>query len=154
MEERFKTFTLLIANISRCIRKIKTEEMAEHQLKSPHVSCLYYLYKGRGMTFGELCSVCEEDKANVSRSVKYLEENGYLAGHDTKSSKRYHTPLELTEKGLCVSKMIVEKIDAVLDRASDGLSEESRRILYRSLSLVNDNLQRICDGYGLSETEN
>ena len=147
MEERFKTFTLLIAGISRCIRKIKTEEMAEHQLKSPHVTCLYYLYKGRDMTFGELCGVCEEDKANVSRSIKYLEENGFLMGNDVKDGKRYHSPLVLSEKGLAVSRSIVQKIDAILNRASEGLSEEDRRILYQSLSLINDNLQQICDGY-------
>ncbi|MBQ7880983.1 MAG: hypothetical protein IJ358_04000 [Clostridia bacterium] len=45
MEQRFETFTVQIAKISRCIRKIKSEEMAEFNLKSPHVSCLYYLYR-------------------------------------------------------------------------------------------------------------
>ena len=43
MEERYKSFTVLISGISRSIRRIKTEEMAEFNLKSPHVSCLYYL---------------------------------------------------------------------------------------------------------------
>ena len=42
MLDRFKTFTLLITNINRSIRKIKTEEMAEYNLKSIHISCLYY----------------------------------------------------------------------------------------------------------------
>ena len=45
MIERFETFTVLITKISRSIRKIKTEEMAKFNLKSPHVSCLYYLFK-------------------------------------------------------------------------------------------------------------
>ena len=43
MEERFGTFTILISKISRSIKRIKSEEMAEFQLKGPHVSCLYYL---------------------------------------------------------------------------------------------------------------
>ena len=29
MKDRFQTFTVLIAKMNRCIRKIKTEEMAE-----------------------------------------------------------------------------------------------------------------------------
>jgi len=45
MNNRFETFTLLITSINRSIRRIKTETMARYELKSPHVSCLYYLYK-------------------------------------------------------------------------------------------------------------
>ncbi|MBR6651121.1 MAG: MarR family transcriptional regulator, partial [Clostridia bacterium] len=77
MEERFKTFTLLMNGINRSIHKLKTAEMAEYQLKSSHVSCLYYLYKEE-MTAKDLCDICNEDKANISRAVKYLEENGFL----------------------------------------------------------------------------
>ena len=44
MQDRFKTFTVLIDKLKRCVRKIKNEEVAEYGLKSPHVSCLYYLY--------------------------------------------------------------------------------------------------------------
>ena len=39
MEERFETFTVLIARISRGIKRIKAEEMAEFGLKGPHVLC-------------------------------------------------------------------------------------------------------------------
>ena len=45
MQDRFETFTVLIDKVKRCIRRIKTEEMSEYNLKSPHVSCLYYLYR-------------------------------------------------------------------------------------------------------------
>lgn len=146
MEERFKTFTVLISNISRSIRKIKTEEMAEFHLKSPHVSCLYYLYKVDSLTARELCAICEEDKANISRSIKYLEANGYLTCN-SKTQKRYLSPLKLTEKGREVGKYITKKIDNILDLASEGLSEENRAIFYQSLSLINDNLQKICRQY-------
>ena len=147
MEHRFETFTVLIASINRCIRKIKSEEMAEFDLKSPHVSCLYYLHKTESLTARELCDLCEEDKSNISRSIKYLEENGYLVCH-SRMQKRYQSPLALTDKGREVGKYITERIDSVLKEASAGLSEEHRVILYRSLSLVNDNLQKLCDGYG------
>ena len=43
MEERFETFTVLITRISRSIKRIKADEMADFELKGPHVSCLYYL---------------------------------------------------------------------------------------------------------------
>ena len=50
MEERFETFTVLIARISRSIKRIKADEMADFELKGPHVSCLYYLSQQDGMT--------------------------------------------------------------------------------------------------------
>ena len=43
MEERFETFTVLITRISRSIKRIKADEMADFELKGPHVSCLFYL---------------------------------------------------------------------------------------------------------------
>ena len=146
MEQRFKTFTTLIASISRGIRRIKAEEMAEFALKSPHVSCLYYLYSEGNLTAKELCDICEEDKANISRSIKYLEENGFVFC-DSKTQKRYQAPLELTEKGRDVAKHLALKIDTMLMAASEGVSESDRDIMYQSLSQINDNLARICDEY-------
>lgn len=144
MEERFKTFTVLIASISRSIRKLKTEEMAEFDLKSPHVSCLYYLYKAESLTAKELCDICEEDKANISRSIKYLETREYLFCN-SKAQKRYQSRLELTEKGREVGRVLADKIDNILARASSGLTEEDRLTMYRSLALINDNLQKLCE---------
>ncbi len=150
MEKRFQMFTVLIAKAGRCIRRIKTEEMAEFQLKSPHVSCLYYLYKTPSLTAKELCDVCDEDKANVSRSVKYLEEQGYLYSH-AKGQKRYQTPLELTQRGREIAARIAEKIDRVLAQVGAVLSEGDREIFYRSLIRITDHLQSICEGYSGEE---
>ena len=146
MQERFKTFTVLITKINRSIRRIKTEEMAEFNLKSPHVSCLYYLYKAQTLTAKELCDICEEDKAAVSRSIEYLETNGYVTCN-SKMQKRYRTPLELTEKGREIGARIVERIDRILGAASEGLDEAERLVMYRSLALISENLQKLCDRY-------
>ena len=146
MQERFQTFTILIARLNRCIRKLKTEEMSEFGLKSPHVSCLYYLYKADSLTSKELCDICEEDKANISRSIEFLEKNGYIVSR-SKTEKRYKSPLVLTEKGREAGERLVRKIDSVLFAVSEGVPETDREIMYRSLSVICDNLQRICDAY-------
>lgn len=142
MEERFGTFTVLINRISRNIRKIKNFEMAEYNLRSPHISCLYYLYRFNGLTATDLCERCEEDKATISRSLDYLEKNGYLSC-ETKSVKRYKSPLILTEKGQKVGKEIAEKIDHVLEEISVGLTEEERTRFYRSLSIISESLEKV-----------
>ena len=146
MNERFQTFTLLISKISRSIRKIKTEEMAEFNLKSPHVSCLYYLYKEGSLTAKELCNICDEDKAAISRSIVYLERDGYITCL-TDAHKRYKSPLRLTDKGKKAGKKIADKIDGIINKAGEGLSEEDRAVFYRSLGMICDNLQEICRDY-------
>lgn len=145
MEERFQIFTVQIAKISRCIRRIKTEEMLEYNLKSPHVSCLYYLYKKDGsLTSKELCDVCDEDKASISRSLDHLEKNNFIQC-SSKTEKRYNCPITLTEKGKSIGDLISQKIDKIVNLASLGLTEEKRQIFYESLMLISNNLQKFCD---------
>ena len=126
MQERFETFTVLINRISRDIRKIKNQEMADYHLRSVHVSCLYYVYSLGNVTSAELCEHCEEDKATISRAVDYLETNGFLL-RDT-GAKRYKSPLLLTEKGRDTGKRIAEKID--------GVWEQRLRIHYNCVGTI------------------
>lgn len=140
MHERFETFTVLIAKISRNIRKIKNQEMAEYDLRSPHISCLYYLYSANSITATELCERCEEDKATISRTLDYLEKNGYLK---SVPAKRYKAPLTLTEKGMAVGKKIADKIERVLEEIGVGMTEEERVAFYRSLAIISDGLDAI-----------
>ena len=148
MEQRFETFTVQIAKISRYIRKITAGEMAEFNLKSPHVSCLYYLYKSDiGMTAKELCDVCDEDKAAISRAISYLEDNGYIKC-DSKLEKRYKSLLTLTEKGEQVGKKLVDKIDHVLELSSPEMTDKDREKFYQMLTTISNNLQKISDKYG------
>ena len=144
--ERYKVFTLAIANLTRSIRKIKTSEMAKWDLKSQHVSCIYYLYEKGVLTATELCEICGEDKANMSRSIEYLEENGYIVRRE-KVNHRYNTHYTLTEAGLVVGRSIFERVESIISRASDGLSDEDRNIMYASLSLIDENLKKIAGEY-------
>ncbi|MBQ7046038.1 MAG: MarR family transcriptional regulator [Clostridia bacterium] len=142
MQERFETFTVLINRISRNIRKIKNQEMAEYNLRSAHVSCLYYIYTLNGATATDLCERCEEDKATISRALDYLETNGYII-RQAQSAKRYKSPLLLTDKGIEVGKKIADKINGVLDTISVGLTEEERIAFYRSLAIISNSLEAV-----------
>lgn len=146
MEERFKLFTVFMTKIRRSIQRIKTEEMAEYNLKSPHVSCLYYLYTYGNMTATELCELCDEDKAAISRSIVQLENEGYVQYHEN-VKKRYRAPMELTEKGRSIAENLARKIDKVLETVGDGLDEGDRVIFYKSLALISNNLEEICRSY-------
>ncbi|MBO5170613.1 MAG: MarR family transcriptional regulator [Candidatus Faecousia sp.] len=140
MDERFETFTVLINQISRSIRRIKAEQMESINLKGPHVSCLYYLSKNGPLTAAELCDRCEEDKAAVSRSLDYLEQNGYL---QIPEGKRYRRPLVLTQKGSAAGAEVSRRIDSIVALASCDVLEEDRLAMYRALSIISKNLEKI-----------
>ena len=142
MQERFETFTVLINRISRDIRKIKNQEMADYHLRSVHVSCLYYVYSLESVTSAELCEHCEEDKATISRAVDYLETNGFIV-RDSDRVKRYRNHLRLTEKGQEVGKRIAEKIGGILETVSHALTEKERIEFYRCLSTISRSLEAI-----------
>ena len=142
MQERFETFTVLINRISRNIRKIKIQKMSDYDLRSSHVSCLYYLYINNGMTATELCERCEEDKATISRALDHLEKNGYIVC-ETQGARRYKSILLLTDKGRDVGKQIADKICGVLEGISGDLSEEERAAFYRSLSIISESLDAV-----------
>lgn len=152
MKERFETFTALIAKINRNIRRIKNLEMAEYDLRSSHVSVLYYLYSAEGMTATDLCERCEEDKASISRTLDYLEANGYIIC-ESKSAKRYKSPLILTEKGQTVGRQIADKIDRVLAQTAMGLTDVERDAFYRSLAIISDTLEEICNQLDETKSE-
>ena len=142
MDERFERFTVLIAKISRNIRKIKNKEMADCDLRSPHVSCLYYLYTSDSLTATDLCERCEEDKATISRSIDYLEKNGYIACQSRKA-KRYKAPLVLTEKGEIAGKRIADRVKGVLDEIDDEMTAGERENFYKCLSKISDSLDAL-----------
>ena len=144
MDGRFETFTVLIGKISRNIKRLKSCQMAQLDLKGPHVSCLYYLYRSGTLTAAELCDRCEEDKAAISRSLDFLEQNGYLVCR-TEKNKKYKAPLALTPKGVQAGQEVSERIERVLSLASQGLTEEERKIMYGALEKISSNLEKLAN---------
>ncbi len=140
MHSRYKNFTFLITKINRCIHQIKSQVMSEFNLKSSHVSCLYYIYKENTLTAKELCDMCAEDKAAVSRAIVFLESEGYITC-DSDAKKRYRALLRLTSKGQTVAQAISNRIDEVLSVASSGVKKEDRNIMYESLKKILNNLE-------------
>lgn len=144
MQQRFETFTILINRISRNIRKIKNQEMAEYDLRSIHVSCIYYLYGMPCLTATDLCEHCGEDKASISRALEYLETNGYLTC-EVSGAKRYKSRFTLTEKGQQVGRQIAEKIDRVFAQVGAVLTEEEREIFYSALTRISKGLDQLSE---------
>ena len=144
LEARFEIFTKLISRISRNIRRIKTDEVAEFNLKSPHVSCLYYLHKSGRLCSTELAEVCDEDKAAISRTLDHLEKQDFIVCEE-QGKKRYKANYILTERGKEVATAIAARIDKVIMLAGSELTDEERTIFYRALEKISNRLDTIAN---------
>ena len=147
MEDRFKIFTGLITNISRCIQKIKNEEMAALGFKGRQVQCLFTLYGlEEGASITQLCDLCGEDKGMLSRTVKDLIEQG-LIYVDERKDQKYRNPLKLTAKGNEIAQTVADKISQMLEQGSNGVTNDDRECLYATLTRISANLTKICENY-------
>lgn len=138
MEKIFEEFTVSILKIGSLIRKIKKAEMKEYGLKSVHVTCIYFLAeREEGVTSGELMRLTGEDKAAISRAVKSLWENGLVE----RPAETYNAAIRLTEKGKKLAAGMSVKIADAVQAGSADMTEEERKIFYRTLSSVAENLE-------------
>lgn len=145
MKSKYDMFTSLIAKANRCVQKIKNFEMEEVGLKGKQVQCLFHLYNSKeGLTSTQLCLLCGEDKAAISRTIKELENLGYVF-FEEQSDKVYKNPIKLTNLGEKIGELIMEKTNNFVELGGEGLSEQDRKNFYASLTLICDNLQKICD---------
>lgn len=149
--DRYKEFTMLFNKISKYIRRIKDIEMSKFNLKSSHMTCLYFLYKEKQMTSKELCDTCEEDKSIISKSLKFLEKKGLVKCLDN-VKKRYNSSFILTEKGVLIGKEIVNKVDEILEHACDGIDFDKLTVFYQGLMKINYNLDKTYkEKYGVEQ---
>ncbi|MGN1020725.1 MAG: MarR family winged helix-turn-helix transcriptional regulator [Aristaeellaceae bacterium] len=138
MLHRFETFVTGITTCYKCIQRIKNMEMTEFGLKGTHVMCLFFLHRNpAGLTAAQLCQLCEEDKAAISRTVSLLQEKGYVEGAD----RRYRAALRLTEAGQDIARRIDGLCAQWVELGSTGLPEADREAFYRALELIAGNLQ-------------
>ena len=139
MTQRFDAFVSGITSCYKYIQRIKSMEMTEFGLKGTHVMCLYYLRQNpAGLTASQLCGLCAEDKAAISRTVSELKSRGYIT---TLSQKAYRAMLTLTAAGQEVARKFDQLIESWVTAGGDGLTEEERSDFYKSLSSIAENLR-------------
>ena len=139
MIQRFHAFVSGITSCYKYIQRIKSLEMTEFGLKGTHVMCMYYLRQNPGgLTASQLCGLCAEDKAAISRTVSELKSRGYIT---TLSEKAYRAMLTLTAAGQEIARKFDQLIESWVAIGGDGLSYEERTDFYRSLSAIAENLR-------------
>ncbi len=142
--DRFERFSFAISEISRCWRKLASEELSKYGLKSPHATYLTTIYKyPEGITVPQLCEVCGKDKSDASRMIGILEEKGLVKKQGVDGSL-YRGRLILTEQGREAARQVCHRADRAVEMAGRDLTDETREIFYQSLESITLNLQALC----------
>lgn len=142
MLQRFEAFVSGITVCYKYIQRIKSMEMTELGLKGTHVMCLFYLHHNpQGLTAAQLCQLCAEDKAAISRTLVTLQEKGCIQTGE----KKYRAPIHLTEEGTRIAMQLDELIQQWVSFGGDGLTCEERAVFYKALSHISENLQQKLD---------
>lgn len=144
MQERFQRFTSLISSIGRSIYRMKTEAMAKYDLKSSHLSCIYYLKAGVARTAAQLARLSEEDKANISRTLKELEARGFIT-RELGASGRPKRTITLTSEGGEVGEFLVRHIENIIEIVSGDIPSCEREVMYQALSSIDERLRSLCE---------
>ena len=117
-------------------------------LKANHVMYMYYLGKNpEGLTATELCKLCIEDKAAVSRTIVNLTKKGFVKPVESNSVRKYRTKIMLTEEGIEINNKFKEAIATAVSKASSNLNDSDRENFYRVFFHITDNLEMICESY-------
>jgi len=138
MIERFRTFVSGITACYRYIQRIKSMEMTEFDLKGTHVMCIFFLHHNPdGLTATQLCQLCAEDKAAISRTLSTLNSRGYTVSGE----KKYRANIKLTEAGVEIARKLDGLIGQWVGFGGDGLTDEERTVFYRALEKISANLR-------------
>ena len=144
MLDRFERFSYAISEISRCWRKLASEELAKYGLKSPHATYLITLYKHPdGITVPDFCEISGKDKSDASRMIGILEERG-LVRKEVVDGSLYRGIWVLTEEGKVAAAQVSSRAKRAVELAGKDLDEETREIFYKALESITANLTTLC----------
>jgi len=140
MIDRFEHFSLAISEISRCWRKLASEEMAKYGLRAPHATYLTSISRyPEGISVPQLCELSGKDKSDASRMIAILEEKGMVRKVSVDGSL-YRGKLILTDMGQVAAGHVQRKASQAVELAGRDLDDESREIFYRALDSITKNL--------------
>lgn len=140
-ESRFELFDGLIASAGKTLQRIKTNKMEKYGLGSTHTTCLCKLGKAGeiGVTQKELTEQEGIDRAQVSRVLRDLEQNGLVEAVGSSAYKRKYC---LTEKGKTITAEINDIILEINRYVSEDISAEEIAVFYRVLQSIDGNLKK------------
>lgn len=130
-----KRFTRFINLISRCGLQYREVELQEIGLNAANHMYIFCVCRQPGVSQEQLSKMLHINKSNVARSLKNLEESGFIYKEINTNDKRNYC-IYPTNKAKESLPFLVEKIEKWNQFISRGLSENEIDTLYSLLKKV------------------
>jgi len=134
-----------IMHLSKMLRRIFNESLAEQGLFSGQQDILFALIEKEGITLGELAKELGVSCATASVSVKRMEKAGFVIKKEDRDNARI-IRLYPTEKAKSAPEKTKEKMDSMEAVIKQGMTDEEQKQLICLLekaiqNLTQDNIQ-------------
>lgn len=127
--------TKWISLIERCGMQYRSAEFVELGFSPSHHMYILYLCNHPGVSQEMLTKMLHINKSNVARSLKVLQDTGYIYKEINIEDKRvYH--IFPTEKAYQIKPKLVEKMKIWNEILMAGLSEEENKLLFELLKKI------------------
>ena len=131
-DERFESFVTTVTRAYKTLSKLKNQETEAMGLRGNHVMCMHYLGRyPEGLTATELCKLCNEDKAAVSRTVLDLTQKGLVVSADFEAKRKYRTVIKLSPLGEEYNGRIGNIIVKSVKMTTMDFTDEERQCFYK-----------------------
>ncbi|MBE7028855.1 MAG: hypothetical protein IKZ35_05380 [Clostridia bacterium] len=141
MLSRYEEFTTKINLAYKYIMKIKTHEMNNLDLKAAHLNVIFYLGKSSGgLTASELCWLCKEDKAWISKNLNYLKKKKLIEKYNEDKDKTYRAKYYMTNDGMDIYNEIIRIITFISHKSAEGCTKEELDVFYKVFGRIISNL--------------
>ena len=144
---RFDRYIALTSSSLKDIARLKAAKMEKYGMSVVHTDCLWHLYTAGsgGMTQRELSEREHVDRAQISRVLRELCREGYVARKE--GAGTYKHPYVLTAAGSAVAGEINGIVLEINHFVSDEIPREDLILFYKTLETIARNLQRAVEHY-------
>lgn len=124
--------TRWISLLQRCTMEFRTNEMTELDINPCHHVYIYCLCNNPGVSQEDLTKMIHINKSNVTRSLKVLQDDGFVYKEIDKIDKRIWR-IYPTQKAYDLLPKLREKMNVWNEVLMEGLSLEEQEQLYSLL---------------------
>ena len=130
--------TKLIGIIERCSLQYRTDQFKEFGLCGAHHKYIFYVCRRPGMSQDQLAKDIHLNKSNVARSIKALEDGGFVEVRLDEADRRINR-IYPTEKAYDILPFIRNKIKTWNEILLTGLTDEQKEELDKMLHIISEN---------------
>lgn len=143
--QEIKSIGKWISILHRQSQIFLNKELKPYNLNSSEYVYLINLAENDGVNQKYLSDMIFIDDALTTRAMKSLESKGYIIREKSQKDQRsYH--IRLTEKGISIQPIILEKLKSWTDIISKSMDEEEKDIIISKLKEMSDYALKITKG--------